>query len=129
VRRSIRHCSDTERRPRGPIGPLAQVQNWRPCDALARGRTQLNVITEHGPDEELARIGRRFVPEILARVAEEQAGSAFHPTYLQGEFYLRRRRGGIQPNHPHCQLALKRGVLNARFVSKLASWDLELLCP
>lgn len=95
----------------------------------SRFRTQLSVITEVGPDDQLARIGDRFLIEVFARIADEQKGSDHRPRYLPGQFYLRRKRGGVAPSHATCVQAVKQGVLNAKFVSKLAPWDLELLCP
>lgn len=91
------------------------------------GHTQLNVLSTQGSDKELDRIGTRFVLDVLARVQEERAGSTHYPSYLAGQFYLRRRIGGMPASHPHCRLAVAQKALDARFVSKLASWDLELL--
>ena len=132
-KRTLRYLHAMHTTPADPLMIEGMISGpgafWHYRITNSRGQPQLNVLAEHGPGEELARIGRSFLPKILARIDEEQAGSAFHPTYLAGEFYLRRRRGGIHSTHAHCQLALNKGVLNAKFVSKLASWDLELLCP
>lgn len=95
----------------------------------SRTRTQLNVLVEQGPADQLARIGDRFLPEILDRIAEEQAAAHPYPRYLAGQFYLRRKRGGAPLTHPACQHALKQGALDLRFVGRLAAWDLELLWP
>lgn len=89
--------------------------------------TQLNVKAERGTPADKNRIGTAFLAEILRRIAAEQKGSSFHPTYLPGQFYLRRKRGGMDAGHPNCQTAVTQGVLDARFVSQLAPWDLELL--
>lgn len=92
-------------------------------------RTQLNVLAERGSDKDLARIGDRFLIEVFDRIDLEQ-GDVDHPVMrLPGQFYLRRKVGGAPVNHPHCQLAVARKVLDPRFVSILAPWDLELLCP
>lgn len=93
----------------------------------SRTRTQLNVRFEKGPPDERERIGQHFLPEILDRIAEEQAGAHPHPKYLAGRFYLRRKPGGAAPSHSACQEAIKQGVLDPRFVASLSAWDLTLL--
>lgn len=102
---------------------------WHYQLVASRTRTQLNVLFEQGPADDLARIGDRFLPEILNRIAEEQAAAHPYPRYLAGQFYLRRKRGGVAATHPACRQALTQGVLDRRFVGRLSAWDLELLCP
>ena len=103
---------------------------WQYQIISSRGRPQLNVLAEFGPDDELDRIGRQFVPEILRRIKQEHAvREEPRTTYLEGQVYLRRKQGGMRMSHRHCQLALKRRVLNEKFVAKLEPWDLELVCP
>jgi hypothetical protein len=90
---------------------------------------QLNVLEDDVPAKALARIARRFLPEILGRVALEQEGSTYPPNRTEGQYYLMRRIGGIPASHATCRRAVTAGVLDERFVAQLAAWDLALLCP
>lgn len=95
-----------------------------------QGRTQLNVMHERGSTKELDRLQRRFLKEILARVASEQgAPNRYFPKYTSGQFYLRRRKPGSDLSSRSCTSALSAKELDARFLSKLKVWDLELLYP
>ena len=92
-------------------------------------RTQVNVIAENASAAAQERILRRFLREILYRINEEQ-NTASHPvTRLPGQYYLKRRIPGMLPNHPNCISAVNSGVLATQFVSRLASWNFELLHP
>lgn len=103
---------------------------WHYQFVYAKGRAQLNVFTEDAPDDEKDRIGERLVPEIHRRIkAERTVRDDPRTNYSKGQFYLRRKQGGMHPSHRHCVLALKRGVLNESFVSRLQPWNLELVCP
>lgn len=92
-------------------------------------RTQLNVLVERGSSKELERIGDRFLQEIHARIVQDQAATTHHPVRTRGQFYLRRWHPGSPASHRNCLRAVNAGVLDSAFVSKLAAWDLELLCP
>jgi hypothetical protein len=92
-------------------------------------RTQLNVLLEQGTPKALARIRTRFLSEIMTRIDEEQSGSLYFPSRTPGQFYLRRRIPGIAVSHRTCARAVAAGVLDRRFVSQLAQWNFELLCP
>lgn len=103
---------------------------WHYQVIYVKGRAQLNVFAEEGPDEEKDRIGERFVSEIFRRIKSERTiRDEPRTNYRKGQFYLRRKQGGMSPTHRHCVLAIKRGVLNEKFVSKLQPWNLELVCP
>jgi hypothetical protein len=103
---------------------------WHYQIVHSKGRPQLNVLGEHGPDRELDRIGKRFVREILERIQKEQAlREEIRTNYLAGQFYLKRRQGGMPSSHRHCLRAVRQQVLNEQFVSKLQPWNLELVCP
>lgn len=96
-----------------------------------RTQTQLVVIAEVAPAAERARMGRVFVRELLRRVRDEQSFVAgpWSPTRLPGQWYLRRELGGMSANHPYARQAVSAGDLDARFVARLASWDLRLIRP
>lgn len=103
---------------------------WHYQFVYVKRRAQLNVFAENAPDEEKDRIGRRLVPEIFRRIKSERAIRDDPRTnYSTGQFYLRRKQGGMHPSHRHCVLALKLGVLNESFVSKLQPWNFELVRP
>lgn len=120
-----------------PPGTVGQIEGmisgpgvfWHYRIVKNRFRTQLNVFSERGSEKDVTRIGDRFLHEVLERIDLEQ-GDVDHPvSRLPGQFYLRRKLGGAQPSHPHCQLAVAKKVLDPKFVSILEPWDLELLCP
>lgn len=94
-------------------------------------RTQITFLPgSHGAPKEEARLGARFVKEVMARVAEEQARTTVHhPKLLPGEFYLRRGTPGSDVSHLNCQLAMSSKVLHRSFVSYLKPWNLRLLRP
>lgn len=102
---------------------------WQYQLIRTRTRTQLNLLAESAPQNELERIQRRFLSEIMSRISQERSGTIHHPRRLAGQYYLRRARPGTSPSHPHCQEAVRHAVLDARFVSTLESWDLQLLHP
>ena len=89
----------------------------------------MNVLTERGAPKDLARMQKRFLKEIVARIRQEQQGSQHYPTRTPNQFYLRRRQPGMPATHRNCQLALAAGVLDPTFVSNLSGWNLELLRP
>ena len=102
---------------------------WRYQLVRTRSRTQLNVLSDRGAPKARARLARRFMTEIMRRIAQERAGSTHHPRRTPGQFYLRRSQFGSQASHPNCRQAVTAGVLDSAFVSQLASWDLQLLRP
>ena len=102
---------------------------WHYSIVRTRNRTQLKVYVEQASRPEKTRMLKRFLAEITKRVQQEKSGNHFHPKRIPGQYYLRRRRSGTHVSHPHCVQAIAQGVLDARFVSKLSLWDLELLCP
>ena len=97
---------------------------------MANGRTQVDLLDRRCSAEEDLRIQGRFLKEVLGRVRQEQARVS-HPysNLIDGEFYLRRRMGGIPASHPKCDRAVSEGALHPRFVTQLQTWNLELLCP
>ena len=91
---------------------------------------QPNVLHERGSAKDIARMGERFLREIVARMRQEQAGTQDgFPRRKAGQFYLRRRAPGMSSTHPSCSRATGAGVLDRRFVSMLEVWNFELLCP
>ncbi len=102
---------------------------WHYKLVRTRTRTQLNVLVEPSDPAARSRIQRRFLQEIQARIAQETAGGIYYPSRTPGQYYLRRWSGGTPATHQVCRQAVAAGVLDARFVSRLASWNLQLLCP
>jgi hypothetical protein len=102
---------------------------WHYKIVNARIRTQLNVLVETASPKAKARMLRRFLAEINGRIQQETAGSQYFPTRTPGQLYLRRKRPGTSATHPHCTQAVAQQVLDGRFVSSLAAWELELLRP
>jgi hypothetical protein len=96
---------------------------------LVGSRTQVNLLAERGTPFELDRIARRYVIEVSRRIAAEQSDETHYPTRLPGQFYLRRRLPGMADSHANCLRAVAERVLDQQFVSQLAFWGLELLCP
>lgn len=96
---------------------------------LASGRTQLSVLAHASSAAESARIQRQFLPDILSRIEEEDAGSDHYPKRTKGQYYLRRGQPGSSATHLACQAAVATGVLDKRFVAQLRAWNLRLLCP
>lgn len=94
-----------------------------------RTRTQLVVTTDEADSRARDRIGRRFLSEILARVAEEQDGVVHHPKLSPGQLYLRRHHPPMAATHPTCRSAVDAGALDQRFVSRILPWGFRLLCP
>ena len=95
----------------------------------AAGQTQLSVLAHQSSPRAAARIQRRFLPEIVARMHQEQQPQKHFPRYLKGQFYLRRSASGMVASHAKCQMAVSNGVLDQRFVSQLQPWRFELLNP
>lgn len=89
--------------------------------------TQLNVLDERGAPNDLDRMGRRFLKEILDRVQQEREGSTFFPTLASGQYYLRRNRNGTRATNPKCVRAVAAGVLDPEFVQRLEPWDFALI--
>lgn len=103
---------------------------WHYNVRLVGGRTQMQVLAQQSPAQDDARLERRFLPEILARMSEERARTQNNfSNYSQGEFYLRRSLPGIAASHQHCRNAVSNGVLDQRFVSQLHPWNFFLLNP
>ena len=104
---------------------------WRYKIKSANGRTQLQVLRRRCSRlSEDARLQRRFLPEILQRVREEQAGIEHPPPRLKaGEFYLRRSMPGMHSGHENCVTAVETGILDPDFVAELHGWNLMLLNP
>ena len=102
---------------------------WHYKLTKSKGRTQLNVLSQRGSPAALARMQRRFLVEIVARIKQEQSGEVHHPSLTSGQFYLRRANPGMPANHRNCVDAVSDGVLDQRFVSRLAAWNLQLLHP
>lgn len=96
-----------------------------------RFATQVSVLVDRGAPRDRARIGRRFLKEILTRIQQErereQEGSEYFPTRTPGQFYLRRRAPGMPSTHPNCRVAVTARVLDPQFVANFAAWNLELL--
>jgi ribosomal protein L20 len=90
--------------------------------------TQIIVKTDKASPKERRRIERQFRKEILRRVNAERAGNRGFPKLAPGQFYLRRGRA-MAPNHPNCQSAIARGVLDPAFVSRVLVWNFLLLAP
>lgn len=89
-------------------------------------RTQLAVLADKAPDQERERIQKRFLLEIMHRIAQEQEGTTFPPRRTRGQFYLRRHHIGSMPTHPSCVEATSLGVLDPQFVQALAGWGFVL---
>lgn len=100
---------------------------WHYDLVRSASRIQLNVRSQIGSPRALERMQRRFLPEIVDRVVQEQSGALHYPTRSAGQFYLRRSIPGMAPTHPNCRAAVTAGVLDRRFVSRLQHWSLELL--
>lgn len=91
-----------------------------------RSRTQLNLVDEDASPEALDRIERTFLPQILKRIREEQAGLDFAPMRLSGQLYLIRNNPGSSPTHPDCRRAVADATLDSRFVARLSPWGFRL---
>ena len=103
---------------------------WRYRIRLVNGRTHVDLLDRQCSAKEDARLQRQFIKEVMSRLRQEQSGGIHpFPTLTDGEFYLRRRIGGMATTHPTCRRAVSLGVLDIRFVSQLQSWNLMLLCP
>jgi len=102
---------------------------WQYKLSQGKSGTQLSVITDRASPKERARIGRQFLNEIMARIAEEKKAGDYHPKRKKGQYYLQRSVPGMPATHRYCQSAVKAGVLNQSFVSRLEGWKLELLYP
>jgi hypothetical protein len=118
-------------------GPTPEIEGmisgpgvfWHYKLARSSSRTQLNVLSQRGSPKALARIERRFLREIIARMRHEQSGVVHYPSRTAGQFYLRRSIPGMLPTHQSCVIAVSAGVLDPMFVSRLSAWNLELLHP
>jgi hypothetical protein len=94
-----------------------------------RTRTQLVVSIDEADARARARIGRRFLQEIFARVDEEQEPREFYPKLKRGQVYLRRRQPGMAATDPVCRRVVADGVLDEQFVSRILPWGFVLLRP
>jgi hypothetical protein len=93
---------------------------------LANGSIQVNVLSELGDEAEIERFAKRFLKDILDRVALEQEDQRWFPKRSPGEFYLRRGMPGTPISHRTSQLALKNRVLHRPFLELVAAWKFEL---
>ena len=87
---------------------------------------QLNVLYQGGEPREIRRLPKRFIPELLGRVAQEQAGGSLYTNYSPREYYLRRSGSGRPPKDPLCVKAGASGQLDQRFVDVLSAWSFGL---
>jgi hypothetical protein len=102
---------------------------WQYRITLGRRGTHVAVPIQRANPSDRARILRRFVTEINNRIQDEESGEIHFPKRSSGQYYLRRSKPGMDANHPNCIAAVQDGVLDARFVAQLSSWNLELLHP
>jgi hypothetical protein len=110
---------------------------WHYQLSVANQTTQVQIFAQVSSPAEDARLGARFLRDILDRVGAEQAmalaaaqGTAKHfSNYLPGQFYLRRALPGMHVTHQNCQAALTAHALAAPFVARLQAWNFELLNP
>jgi hypothetical protein len=92
-----------------------------------KSHTQLNWSgSENGPVDALARLERKFLSDILERVATEKRRRHGPVNRTSGEFYLKRWQPGSQSTDSDCVTAVGRGVVDARFVGRLSAWDFLL---
>lgn len=110
---------------------------WQYRLILAGAVTQIQVLVQVSSPADDQRLGGRFLRDVLARVASEQAlaqaiaagAKRYSPRYIAGQFYLRRALPGMLATHQSCQAAVSSGVLAQTFVSQLHAWNFELLHP
>jgi len=97
---------------------------------MVEGFEQLDVLDEDGDQKEIDSITRTLLAEIKKRLGDERkyrlADRQYEPKRTSGQYYLKRRKGGIKASHPTCQDAMASSVLDQRFIAKLAPWDLLL---
>jgi hypothetical protein len=97
---------------------------------LVRGQPQMRVLAEDCNTQEADRIQHRFLRDMLRRMRDEQENDQDHPVRrLAGQFYLRRCRPGMLPDHANCEAATSSGALDPRFVAQFHHWNFELLRP
>jgi hypothetical protein len=87
---------------------------------------QMVVIAATGDQRERDKIWETFSEKVLSRARAEP--NEFGPTYLKGQYYLRRHRGGMPATHETCRQAIKSGVLHPKFVAQLQPWEFHLIC-
>jgi len=93
-----------------------------------RSRTQIELLDSEAADTKAKRrILSRFLKEILNRMHDEESGPHAFPKLSRGQYYLRRKAGGIAPNHLNCISAVRERVLAPAFVSQLEPWNFALL--
>lgn len=102
---------------------------WRYKMLVLNRVPQIQVLVQRSSQRDAARIQRRFLPEILARIAQEQSAPAHYARRLAGQFYLRRSIRGMHHSHRNCVAAVASGSLDPAFVAELQSWRLALLHP
>jgi hypothetical protein len=120
----IEHSTGIEGMISGPDGLLVHYRIQ-----LRNSGPRIQVFREDGPQAEIDRIGARFLPQIMKRIQEERAGNEHNPKRLKGQFYLRRCRPGMRPDHRTCVAAVAARVLDPWFVGQLGAWNFELLWP
>lgn len=90
-------------------------------------KTQLVVSVDEADAKARDRIERQFLKEIMNRVREEQAGGEHYNGGTLGQLYMRRRRPSMSVSHSVCQDAVKAGLVDLRFVSRVLPWGFRLL--
>lgn len=94
------------------------------------GLTQVQVLSHQSTPRDAARLQKRFVKDILDRVAVEQAlNIRWKIKRISGQLYLRRSNVGMVASDPLCVSAVLAGRLSQSFVNKLAPWNFRLHVP